>query len=87
MRSADGLKLILNRGAVQTFAVEDSINNGLHDLLLGMHGSATEQGLFVYGLIDGSYKRTACYKASWTRLVDDEVKELEEPDIQPCGKR
>jgi hypothetical protein len=51
-----------------------------------MHGSATEQGLFVYRFANGRYRRSACYDANWQRLVGDEWQDLKEPMITPCGR-
>jgi len=50
MRSGSGYKLILDKGAVQTFAISSRRTNGFNDLVLGQHGSAYERDLFVYHL-------------------------------------
>jgi hypothetical protein len=53
MRSGSRYKLILDAHARQTFTIQKSRTNGFLDLVLGMHGSATEQGLFVYRFANG----------------------------------
>jgi hypothetical protein len=86
-KTADGYRLIGKKGAVQTFTIQQTRTNGFFDLVLGMHGSATEQGLYVYRFRDGRYRRTDCYDANWTYLgKDGEVHDLEEPRITPCKK-
>ena len=77
-------KAILELGAIQTFTVQPTLTNGFHDLVLGMHGSATEQELFVYRFTNGRYRKSACYYAYWQRLVGDRLMHLNEPVITPC---
>jgi hypothetical protein len=86
MRSGSGYKLILDKGAVQTFAISSRRTNGFNDLVLGQHGSAFESELFVYRFTDGKYHRGPCYNASWQRLVGDEWQELKNPIITPCNR-
>jgi hypothetical protein len=82
--SGNGYKLILKRAAVQTFAIRSTRTNGFNDLVLGQHGSASEQTLYLYRFIDGRYSKDACYEALWEQLVGDEWQELNEPAITPC---
>jgi hypothetical protein len=80
-------RLILEKGAVQNFSIRPARTNGYSDFVLGMHGSATEQGLFVYQFSAGRYRRTGCYNANWSYLGEDgEVHDLKEPRITPCKK-
>lgn len=80
-------RLILAKGAVQEFTIQQTRTNGYSDLVLGMHGSATLQGLFVYQFLDGRYRQTGCYDANWSYLAKDgEYHDLDEPRITPCGK-
>jgi len=80
-------RLLLEKEAIQTFTIQRTQTNGYLDLVLGMHGSATEQGLFVNQFRDGRYRRTACYDASWTYLGNDgENHDLKVPRITPCPK-
>jgi hypothetical protein len=83
MRSGNGFKLILDKGAVQSFGICSSRANGFNDLVLGQHGSASESEMSIYRFADGKYRRGPCYDVSFTRLVGDEVQELEEPDVTP----
>ncbi len=84
MRSGNGYKLILEKGAVQTVGICSSRTNGFNDLVLGQHGSASEQTLYIYRFANGRYGKKLCYDVRFERLVGDEVQELEEPDITPC---
>jgi hypothetical protein len=85
-RSDHGLKLILDGHVIQTFTIQPTRTNGFSDLVLGMHGSATDQTLFVYRYVDGRYSRSACYDADWIRMVRDEPQELKNPLITPCRR-
>jgi len=82
----DGEKysMILHRIATQTFTIQSTVTNGFHDLVLGQHGSATEQGLTLYRFDKSKYRRIACYDASWTVLgKDGEFHDLKEPRLTP----
>jgi hypothetical protein len=86
MKSGNQYKSILGRDAIQTFTIQPTSTNGLRDIVLGMHGSATEQELHLYRFEGQQYRETACYEANWSRLVGDDVQELKEPEIDPCGR-
>ncbi len=78
-------RVILKKGAGQTVTVQRTLTNGYLDVVVGMHGSATERGLFVYQFSKGRYRRTHCYDESSTELgKDGKVHELEKPRIAPC---
>jgi hypothetical protein len=86
-KTSSGYRLILEKGAAQGFTVQPNRTSGYSDLVLNMHGSATEQGLYLYQFKQNRYQRTACYEANWTYLdTNDEVRELEEPRITPCKR-
>jgi len=83
---ADGEKysVILHRTATQTFTIQPTVTNSFHDLVLGQHGSATEQRLTLYRFDKSKYRRIACYDASWTVLgKDGEYHDLKEPRLTP----
>jgi hypothetical protein len=80
--------VILHRGAAQTFAIQPTMTNGLHDVVLGMHGSATMRGLTLYRFDGTSYKRAACYDENFSILGEDgQAHSLDEPRITPCRSR
>jgi hypothetical protein len=84
-KAGKNYRVILEKGAAQTVRVGKTRTNGYLDLVVGMHGSATEEGLFVYQFIGGRYRRTHCYNESFTELDENgEVRKLEEPRITPC---
>lgn len=84
-KTGTNYRVILEKGAAQTVTVQRTRTNGYLDVVVGMHGSATEEGLFVYQFGKGRYRRTHCYNESFTELgKDGEVHELEKPRITPC---
>jgi len=85
-KTGTNYRVILEKGAAQTVTVQRTRTNGYFDVVIGMHGSATQQGLFVYQFREGRYRRTHCYNAFFTYLgKDGEVHDLEVPRIDPCG--
>ncbi len=84
-KTGTNYRVILEKGAAQTVTVQRTRTNGYLDVVVGMHGSATEEGLFVYQFREGRYRRTHCYNESFEELgKDGEVHELEKPRITPC---
>jgi hypothetical protein len=84
-KTGTNYRVILKKGAAQTVSVQRTRTNGYLDVVVGMHGSATEEGLFVYQFSEGRYRRTHCYNESFTHLGEDgEVHQLEKPRITPC---
>jgi hypothetical protein len=76
--------MILHRTATQTFTIQSTMTNGFHDLVLGQHGSATDQGLTLYRFDGLKYRRIACYDANWEILGEDgEIHRLKKPRITP----
>jgi hypothetical protein len=86
-RTTDGYRLLLKKAVIQTFTVQPTRTSGYRDLVLGMHGSATEQTLFEYRFRDGLYRQTGCYDANWEYLGKDGVyHDLKEPRKTPCQR-
>jgi hypothetical protein len=84
-KTPSGYRLILEKGAAQGFTIQPNRTSNYSDLVLTMHGSATEQGLYVYQFKRDHYQRAACYDARWSYLdKNGEVQELKEPRIAPC---
>lgn len=78
-------RVILKKGAAQTVTVQRTRTKGYVDVVVGMHGSATEEGLIVYQFSEGQYRRTHCYNESFAEVGKaGEVHELETPRITPC---
>jgi hypothetical protein len=78
-------RVILEKGSAQTVTVQRTRTNRYLDVVVGMHGSATDEGLLVYQFSQGRYRRTYCYSESLTELgKDGEVHELEKARITPC---
>lgn len=78
-------QVILSNGVAQTIKIQKTRTNGYRDVVVGSHGSATEQGLLVYQFSKGQYRETHCYIASFSYTDNNgEVHELEEARITPC---
>lgn len=89
-QNGDKYSVILHRIATQTFTIQPTLTNGFHDLVLGQHGSATEQGLTLYRFDGSKYQRITCYDADWSFLgKDGEYHTRKEPHLTPiiCGIR
>jgi hypothetical protein len=83
-QTGDEYSVILHRAATQTFTIQPTLTNGFHDLVLGQHGSATDQGLTLYSFDGSKYRRIACYDADWTFLgKDGEYHTRKEPHLTP----
>jgi hypothetical protein len=78
---------LLYAEGIQSFTIERTRTNGFRDIVLAMHGSATESQLTLYKYANGAYHDVACYDANWTVLEGDTIRELKEPRITPCGTR
>lgn len=75
-RTAQGYVLILSEVA-QDVTILPTSTNGFHDLMLGIHGSATEQELDLFRFVNGHYQRGACFDANWLKRDGD-------PVVTPC---
>lgn len=81
-----GYELLLD-GEAQTFTIQKSKTNGFHDIVLSTHGSSSSGNLVDYHYEEGAYQQAGCYDYDWTVLEGDNVRELKEPRITPCGER
>src|SRR5579872_154339 len=71
---------ILYSAVAQTYTIQPTVTHGFYDLVVGMHGSATEQDLKVYRFDGYKYRYAACYDANWTVFgKNDEILTLKEP--------
>ena len=83
-RKPEGYKVLLAAFG-QTFTIQQTSTNGYRDVVVSMHGSATESGLTEYRYRGGRYREAGCYSAEWTvRENDGTIRELKEPRITPC---
>jgi hypothetical protein len=86
-KTGTNYRVILEKGAAQTVTTQKTRTNGYLDVIVGMHGSATDQGLFVYQFRQGRYLRTHCFYAFVTNVdKNGEVHEVEQARITPCKK-
>jgi hypothetical protein len=83
-RKPDGYKVLLAAFG-QTFTIQQTSTNGYRNVVVSMHGSATQSGLTEYRYRGGRYREAGCYSAEWTvRDNDGTIRELKEPRITPC---
>jgi hypothetical protein len=83
-RSHDKYKLLGHEQIVQSFTIEDTRSSGYKDIVVGMHGSATETTLTLLRYRDGKYREAGCYEARWSVLKGDVIHMLKEPLFTPC---
>ena len=83
-RQRDGYHIILDASSAQTFTIQPHRTSGFNDLVLRMHGSATESGLTLYKFNGSSYGDVACYDENW-EVADEsgQFHHLKEPRITP----
>jgi len=83
-RQRDGYHVILD-GSAQTFTIQAHRTKGFNDVVLSMHGSATESGLTLYKFNGSNYDDVACYDENW-EVADEsgQFHHLKEPRITPC---
>ena len=80
-----GYRVLLSRGSVGNFTIQPTRTHGFADLVLGTHGSATEQRLTLHRFREGQYRKVGCYDASWRPLgKDGEYHDSKQPQITPC---
>ena len=84
-RQRDGYHVILDAGSAQTFTIQLHRTHGLNDLVLSMHGSATDSMLSLYKFNGSSYSDVACYDESWkTADENGDFHHSKEPRITAC---
>lgn len=87
-RRGHNYSYILEGATGQTVAILPSETNGLRDVVLSMHGSATMSVLKLYKLESIFYRHAACYEDRFEYLDSDgEIQGLDEPRITPCKKQ
>jgi hypothetical protein len=80
-------RLLFYREAIQSFTLQPSRSGGFSDIVVRMHGSATQSTLWLLQYRDGRYHEAGCYDANWSVLEGDTVHELKEPRLTPCAER
>ena len=84
-KTGTNYRVILEKGPAQYVTVQRTQTHGYLDVVVGMHRSATEEGLYVYQFNAGRYRRKHCYNEFLTEIgKDGEEHELEKPRITPC---
>lgn len=85
-RGRDGYRVILDANSTQTFTIQSTRTNGFSDIVLGMHGSATDTTLTLYKFDGAGYRDSGCYEANWG-IVDKAGTwhDLKEPRVTRCN--
>jgi hypothetical protein len=86
-KSGDEYKLLISQEAIQSFTVQPTHSNGFSDIVVRMHGSATDSTLRLLQYHDGTYHEAGCYDAHWSVLEGGAVHQLKEPRLTPCGEK
>jgi len=86
-KSGDEYKLLISQEAIQSFTLQPTRSNGFSDIVVRMHGSATESTLRLLQYRDGMYHEAGCYEANWSVLEGGAVHELKDPRLTPCGQK
>lgn len=83
-KSGHEYRLLVSLGGIQTFQIQRSRSNGFRDIVVEMHGSATQRTLRLLRFGNGKYHEGGCYDANWSVLEGDTVRELKEPRLTHC---
>ena len=73
------------RCIAQTFSLEGRAGSKSLDIVVGMHGSATERTFWVYRLSGGTYREIDCWDAVWPEKEDGTT--AKEPVMKRCTAR
>lgn len=79
-KTPDGYGLLLDTIAA-SYTVRPEKTNGLSDLVIMRHVSASESRLTLYRYQDNKYVDSGCYVATWPPPKDGEI---QDPAIAPC---
>lgn len=86
-KSGREYRLLVSLRAIQTFQIQRSRSNGFSDIVVEMHGSATQRTLRLLRYGNGKYYKAGCYDANWSVLEGGTIRELKEPRLTPCKER
>ena len=86
-KSGREYRSLISQEAVQSFTIQPSRSNGFSDIVVKMHGSATESTLRLLRYGDGKYCEAECYYENWSVLEGKTVHELKEPRLTPCAEK
>jgi hypothetical protein len=78
--SEDGYVSLLDTVAA-SYTIQPTSTNGLSDLVMMRHVSASEGRLALYHYADGKYVDSGCYVAKWPPAKEGEMPEAE---VSPC---
>jgi len=86
-KSGHEYRLLVSLSAIQTFQIQRSRSDGFRDIVVEMHGSATQRTLRLLQYSRGKYHEAGCYDANWSVLEGDTVRDIKEPRLTPCNAR
>jgi hypothetical protein len=64
-----------------SYTIQPTQTNGVSDLVIMRHESASESHLTLYSYADGKYNEAGCYIAHWPAPKDGQI---QDPEIVPC---
>ena len=86
-KSGREYRLLVSLNAIQTFQIQRSRSNRFSDIVVEMHGSATQRTLRLLQYGRDKYHKAGCYDANWSVLDGDTVRDLKEPQLTPCESK
>lgn len=85
VKTAEGYSPVLTSFG-QTFTIGNRRPSGANDIIIAMHGSATERGLSVYRWTGRVFTQIACYDAVWP-YIDECGNTAKEPVLKRCSSK
>ena len=64
-----------------SYTIQPTSSNGVSDLVIMRHESASESHLSLYSYADGKYSEAGCYIATWSAPNEGEI---QDPEITAC---
>jgi len=80
-RHGDAGYVALLEGVGASYTLQPESSDGLSDLVIMRHVSASESNLTLYRYGDGRYTDAGCYTANWPAPKEGEI---QDPEISPC---
>ncbi len=86
-KSGQEYRLLVSLSAIQTFQIQRNRSGRFQDIVVAMHGSATERTLRLLQYSRGKYRQAGCYDANWSVLEGGMLRELKDPQLTLCELR
>jgi hypothetical protein len=86
-KSGREYRVLASLSGIQTFQNQRSRSDRFRDIVVEMHGSATQRTLRLLQYGRGKYDKAGCYDANWSVLEGDTLRDLKEPQLRRCESR